>query len=142
MFSKRMNRAPYALINIGVALVTAIVAVVVLTSGMPRSLYDDKDLLEGALALLAAPVIIAASIPRLHDLDLSGWWAPLLFVPYAGLFFSIYLLFARGSVGDNRFGPDPFGRPSILPDGAMGLALGGTAASKTSASEGATQPQM
>lgn len=59
---------------------------------------------------------IALAIRRLHDLDKSGWFY-LLFVvlsmiPFIGLLAAIgWIVFMcmRGTVGDNRFGPDPLG---------------------------------
>lgn len=43
---------------------------------------------------------IAQSVKRAHDLNMSGWW---LFVPLV----TIYLLFARGSEGENDYGAAP-----------------------------------
>ncbi|MFK7941469.1 MAG: DUF805 domain-containing protein [Paracoccaceae bacterium] len=51
---------------------------------------------------------IAVSIRRLHDLDKSGWWLLISFVPIAGLIL-IYWFCLKGTDGDNRFGPDPLG---------------------------------
>lgn len=42
---------------------------------------------------------------RLNDLDKSGWWALLMFVPFLNLVFAIYILFFPGTKGSNRFGP-------------------------------------
>jgi uncharacterized membrane protein YhaH (DUF805 family) len=54
------------------------------------------------------------SVRRLHDLNLSGWWAFLLAVLYfctgqdaIPALFLIWLSFAGGTKGPNRFGPDP-----------------------------------
>lgn len=44
---------------------------------------------------------------RLHDLDLSGWWYLLMFVPLVNLIFAIYLVFAPGTKGANRYGMPP-----------------------------------
>ena len=53
------------------------------------------------LAILATLVpTVAVSARRLHDIDRSGWWAPLM-VP------ALVWGFMRGTVGANRFGPDP-----------------------------------
>ena len=49
---------------------------------------------------------LGVSVRRLHDLNQSGGWAFLLFVPV----FSIALLFGfafKGSIGENNYGPDP-----------------------------------
>jgi uncharacterized membrane protein YhaH (DUF805 family) len=52
---------------------------------------------------------LAVSIRRLHDLDRSGWWYLLIFIPLIGLIVLLIWNCTRGTVGPNRFGPDPLG---------------------------------
>jgi len=53
------------------------------------------------LAILATLLpSVAVSARRLHDIDRSGWWAPLILPAFVWGFM-------RGTVGANRFGPDP-----------------------------------
>jgi uncharacterized membrane protein YhaH (DUF805 family) len=53
------------------------------------------------LAILATLLpSVSVSARRLHDIDRSGWWAPLI-VP------ALIWGLMRGTVGTNRFGPDP-----------------------------------
>lgn len=51
---------------------------------------------------------LAVAIRRLHDIDRTGWWFLIAFT-----IFGLVLLFVwactRGTVGPNRFGPDPLG---------------------------------
>ena len=81
--------------------------------------------LVGLIVLFAAFqfMFVMFMIKRLHDLDQSGWWALPLWI--AGCLSSldypvlstmgglvalgggIYLLFFRGTAGENRFGPNP-----------------------------------
>jgi uncharacterized membrane protein YhaH (DUF805 family) len=49
---------------------------------------------------------LAVSARRLHDIDRSGWWALLIFT-VIGYIVLIVWAFMRGTVGTNRFGPDP-----------------------------------
>jgi uncharacterized membrane protein YhaH (DUF805 family) len=49
----------------------------------------------------------AVTIRRLHDLDRSGWWSLLMLVPLIGWFWLLFWFCTRGTVGSNRFGPDP-----------------------------------
>jgi len=56
---------------------------------------------------LYSTVFCTISIKRLHDLNLSSWYFFLLGIPIVGLVFGLYLLFGKGSRGDNRFAPDP-----------------------------------
>jgi uncharacterized membrane protein YhaH (DUF805 family) len=48
---------------------------------------------------------IAVGVRRMHDTDHSGWW---LLFPIVNLVFAC----TDGTPGENRFGPDPKGRPS------------------------------
>lgn len=50
---------------------------------------------------------IAVSVRRLHDLDKSGWWVLLWFIPLIGAVVLIIWFVGRGTPGENRFGPDP-----------------------------------
>jgi len=57
---------------------------------------------------------IAVAIRRLHDLDRTGWWFLLVFLPIIGGIWLFIWFCTRGTVGPNRFGPDALG---ILPVG-------------------------
>lgn len=47
-------------------------------------------------------------IKRWHDLDKSGWWVLINFIPIVGgLWCLVECGFLKGTVGPNRFGPDP-----------------------------------
>lgn len=50
---------------------------------------------------------IVLQIKRWHDLDKSGWFTLLGFVPLVGIVCFIYILFVVGTKGDNQFGKDP-----------------------------------
>jgi uncharacterized membrane protein YhaH (DUF805 family) len=44
---------------------------------------------------------------RLNDLNRSGWWFLLSFVPVVNLLLTIYLVFFPGTEGSNNWGPAP-----------------------------------
>jgi uncharacterized membrane protein YhaH (DUF805 family) len=52
---------------------------------------------------------LAVAVRRLHDLDRSGWWILLCLIPLIGAIVLIVWYCSRGTVGSNRFGPDPLG---------------------------------
>ncbi|EJO34319.1 DUF805 domain-containing protein [Acinetobacter radioresistens] len=56
------------------------------------------------LTLLYTYFNLVLIVRRLHDRNHSGWWALLLFLPLVNFLFMIYLLFAAGDAGINRFG--------------------------------------
>ncbi len=57
------------------------------------------------LALLIPSIAVAAR--RCHDLDKSGWWLLLVFIPLLGSLILLFFFVQRGTQGSNRFGPDP-----------------------------------
>ena len=51
---------------------------------------------------------IMLHIKRCHDRDKSGWWCLLLLIPVVGTIWAIIDLgVLAGTLGENRFGPDP-----------------------------------
>jgi len=96
----------------------------------PQGVYWGAAL--GLWVLLWTVSWLAVATKRLHDLDISGWWVLgfmfLLFLGTSGLAASfsrlptkdiekialgvaiIWLGSAKGTVGSNRFGPDPIPR--------------------------------
>ena len=52
---------------------------------------------------------IAVAVRRLHDLDRTGWWIFIGLIPIIGWIILIIWYCTRGTVGPNRFGPDPLG---------------------------------
>ena len=52
---------------------------------------------------------IAVTVKRLHDLGRPGWHWWLLAIPLYNIYLGCVLLFAKGTVGPNRFGRDPLG---------------------------------
>lgn len=54
---------------------------------------------------------ICVGIKRFHDRNKSGWWLLIQFVPLIGVIWYFVEAFCLpGTVGDNRFGPDPLAR--------------------------------
>jgi uncharacterized membrane protein YhaH (DUF805 family) len=85
------------------ALFTAIVAII-------ASLLDALigfPILYMIFALGTLAPSICVGIRRMHDHDKSGWWLLIALVPVIGFLYLLYLLVTRGTVGENRFGPDP-----------------------------------
>ena len=51
---------------------------------------------------------ISVSVRRLHDIDKPGWWYWIGLVPLIGIII-LFFYAQKGTVGANRFGPDPLG---------------------------------
>ena len=53
--------------------------------------------------------MLAVQVRRLHDINRSGWWILISFVPLVGAILLIVWHCSKGTQGDNRFGKDPLG---------------------------------
>ena len=61
------------------------------------------------VGLGAAWAALSITVKRLHDLDRPGWHVLLFLVPIYNICLAIILFVVEGTVGDNRYGPDPLG---------------------------------
>jgi uncharacterized membrane protein YhaH (DUF805 family) len=50
---------------------------------------------------------LAVSVRRLHDIDKSGWWFFVSFIPVIGGIWFLVLMCTDGASGPNQYGPDP-----------------------------------
>jgi uncharacterized membrane protein YhaH (DUF805 family) len=58
---------------------------------------------------------LAVTVRRMHDLDKSGWWWLIGFIPLVGAIILLVWFCQRGTVGPNRFGPDPLLTSALPP---------------------------
>lgn len=109
----RRNRKPYIFYNIAVWLLSGVLAALI---GLPLVGWGV------AIVLVYANVINV--IKRLHDVDMSAWWAVApavsallsvavlggilsLMLVFINIFLWFYLIFKKGTEGENQYGPDP-----------------------------------
>ena len=50
---------------------------------------------------------IAVAVRRMHDLNKTGWSLFLIFFPFIGPIWLLFLLCSDGTKGENKYGPDP-----------------------------------
>ena len=109
MFSAkgRIGRVRYLAWSMGfsmlaIAVLGTVVGLVAATGsqGLAMALYGI-----GIIGLTVVTVFYA--IQRLHDLGQSGWLWLILAIPLIGLFFALYMMFAPGTNGANRYGNPP-----------------------------------
>jgi hypothetical protein len=75
-------------------------------------LYSDEFGLGVVSGLLVLPLVlpmIAVTVRRLHDSDLSGGWYFIALIPFVGWIIQLIQLARRGTRGPNRYGADPLG---------------------------------
>ncbi|MDR0734853.1 MAG: DUF805 domain-containing protein [Elusimicrobiota bacterium] len=56
---------------------------------------------------LTVIAVLTCSIRRMHDLDKSGWWILVSWVPFIGQILFFILTIMPGSEGNNQHGPQP-----------------------------------
>ena len=100
-FSGRAPRSEYWFFVLFTLLVDVVAGIIDAATG--------SGLLYPICVLLLLIPSLAVLIRRLHDVDRSGWWCLILFVPLVGAILVLVWACTRGTPGPNRFGPDPLG---------------------------------
>ena len=79
--------------------------------GLAFAFGEDHPATTAGILVLYIPLVwasLAIQVKRWHDVDKSGWWVLINFVPcIGGLWALIENGFFRGTIGPNQFGPDP-----------------------------------
>jgi len=133
-FNGRLNRLPYWLTSIAILVLTIVLVAVLFTI---MDLGVSLFVILGVLYIPLLWIAFALGAKRLHDRDKSAWWLLVFYVlpsslsnladPASGVGILLLLVSAaisiwafvelgclRGTVGPNRFGPDPLEAPSSM----------------------------
>jgi len=97
-YTGRLNRLRYFL---------RILVVMILASVLGTLLAQITPYLAYPVSAIATVSAVMLGIRRCHDLDRSGWFYLLMFIPIIDFFVALYLLFAAGTPGPNQYGADP-----------------------------------
>lgn len=121
-FSGRAPRSEYWYAMLGVFLLMMVFYALAFATGAAEGLITGNVsggsmiflAIFGLIYLAMILPLIAVSVRRLHDRDMSGWWYLGVIIgsaiPFVGIVVSIaYLVICclKGTEGENRFGPDP-----------------------------------
>ncbi|WP_438425412.1 DnaJ domain-containing protein [Aquimarina macrocephali] len=101
----RLRRKDYLIRLILLGLLTGIVMAVIENSRNEVVLFFSS-----IIAIACWIIITIQAIKRLHDINMSGWWYFILLIPYINVVFGLYVLFADGTEGTNKYGADPKNR--------------------------------
>jgi uncharacterized membrane protein YhaH (DUF805 family) len=78
------------------------------------SLLPGGDLRQNMVLAVLGIWLIAFGLPtlalqvrRVHDHGTSGWMLTVMFLPYIGVGWMLWLMCAAGTAGPNRYGDDP-----------------------------------
>lgn len=122
--SGRITRKTFILRMVGLFVLSFVLLVLVsmFINGVDAHLEPDKDylfiditgpILIGFILIYILLFIVfslAQEIKRLQDMNSSGWWLLLRFIPIVSLFYLLWLLIGSGTVGPNKYGDDPKNR--------------------------------
>ena len=106
----RLNRLRYFKRALVLGVVATVLAFVIVAATMTPS---GDDISTAGYVLFALMCLVFAAphfmlmIRRLHDLDKDGLFVLLALIPAVNSIFALYLLFAPGTKGANRYGTDP-----------------------------------
>lgn len=109
----RLRYLAYGFIATFITVVVLSLLAGILFSVIPEGSFSSS-ISVGLLGLFYLPLIIISVIlmkRRLNDLDKSGWWQLLAFIPIVGFLFAIYVVFWSGTEGSNSYGPQPNENP-------------------------------
>lgn len=117
-FSGRVRRMEYWLTGILVGILNALIWITLLAGVGLDSTGATGGGGGTVIGIIIAAIIyivtiwieLAVTVKRFHDTDKSGWMILIFLIPLVNIFFAFYLLFADGTVGPNRYGPDPKNR--------------------------------
>lgn len=111
---KRLNRVSYTLTLLSSMFL--FVAVGLLLSTIITSIFGVYDPADpdsphplGILPLMGLwfAYFFFITSQRFHDMNMTGWYSPLVLIPFIGFIFAILLLFVSGSKDANKFGKKP-----------------------------------
>lgn len=102
--ARRTEYWMFALINFIVIFILSIIDAMIFREGVQVLMWVYQ------LAVLVPAIAVA--IRRLHDIDKSGYWYLLIFIPILGWLVLLFFACTPGTSGQNTYGPDPIGQPN------------------------------
>lgn len=110
-FGGRARRKEYWMFN----LINAVIIIALYLIMINSISYYTRGL--SNIGLLAAVLLViyviatfipslAVTVRRLHDIDYSGWWYLISFIPFGNFVLLVFTCF-NSTQGNNRFGPNP-----------------------------------
>lgn len=106
----RLGRLRYLAYSFGLSIV--IQAIATITIGLASVMPPDIGGIVTMIIMIVTYIMLLVTsffimIKRIHDVNRSGWLLLLLLVPLVNIILGLYMLFAPGTDGDNKYGPPP-----------------------------------
>lgn len=110
-FTGRARRSEFWFISLFLLLTnlaTAAIDFVLLGNDVERFIANGGGGIVGLVWILATIVpALAVQVRRLHDINKSGWWVLIGFVPVAGFIVLLVFSVQDSDVAENKYGPSP-----------------------------------
>lgn len=107
LFDGRARRKEYWMFVLVVVVISVVLSILgSILGSIAGFLGTIFSIISGLFSLAILVPSIGLAIRRLHDINKSGWFYLLAFIPLVN-FYLIYLLATEGTKGDNQYGPDP-----------------------------------
>jgi uncharacterized membrane protein YhaH (DUF805 family) len=104
----RCNRAMYFWTVTVILALLVVLGFTIGKTGGDQGVAAGLGLLVTIFVTITGNVILAfQAVKRLHDLDRPGFHYWLCFIPFYNFYLGLILLFKKGTVGINKYGPDP-----------------------------------
>lgn len=104
----RFARSTYLAYSFGTMFVMMLVAAALgatgLMSGNTAGMSPGTTVAMALGYLVVLYVSTIFGIRRLHDLNWSGWWIVVMYIPIVGVVLAVPMLFFRGTAGANNYG--------------------------------------
>lgn len=108
----RINRMTYLFSSLAMAVPVIIGVVIDTVLGYQNPAefnFEANGLAPFTLITVLAAFVytVIIGVKRLHDIEASGWWILLLFVPFVSIGLTVALLVYPGTKGSNAYGAEP-----------------------------------
>ena len=100
-FSGRARRAEYWYYTLATLIINLILTIADYAMG------SDIGILSTIYGLAVFLPGLAVAVRRLHDVNKSGWFILIAFIPIIGFIWLLILLATEGNYGPNQYGADP-----------------------------------
>ncbi|MFT5849349.1 MAG: uncharacterized membrane protein YhaH (DUF805 family) [Patiriisocius sp.] len=105
-FAGRMSRKNFIYSQLVLLAGTLLIVAFMFRNGLQGVSLDSVNSLIGIM-VIGLPFQFICAFRRAHDINQSGLWTFLIFVPYVALPFLVYVSYKAGDPAANRFGqPD------------------------------------
>ncbi len=105
VFSGRAQRAEYWMFLLFSTIVGMILGII--DAVLSLQLVSGVSILYTVYMLAVLIPSLAVSVRRLHDIDRSGWFLLIVFIPIVGLIWLLILYVRERTSGENQYGSNP-----------------------------------